>query len=216
MYQHIIIWISGHHQRVSGSLSLIIMFVSCVLLLPSSYPPSGIIKDSSNTLNLILPVCTGCIDYVLLLFVLTDSICNCSPPKAPGDKINCLKGNITNSWIQSKQINASCSPETHANAHGSTSQIALSGLSRDLSTSNLDLAHGDAGRGWCLDTDNLCVFASECVCVCVCVRPGLHGARLAAEQTRSLHSNPKHTAPRTHTWKSPQRAKKSRNIPVDI
>ena len=46
-------WISGYHQWVSGSSSLINMFVSCVLLLPSSYPPSGIIKDSSNTLNLI-------------------------------------------------------------------------------------------------------------------------------------------------------------------
>lgn len=112
-------WISGYHLWVSGSASLINMFVSCVLLLPSSYPPSGIIKHSSNTLNLIYLSAQA----VLIMF---SCFCNCLLWNAPGDKINWLKGNIT--LLKPKQMEWMLPVLLRrTQTHGSTSQIALSG-----------------------------------------------------------------------------------------
>lgn len=64
----------------------------CCVLLPSSYPPSGIIKDSSHLLNPIYPpvqsswCCPG--------FVLIQLICKCLLWTTPEDKINWLKGRL--------------------------------------------------------------------------------------------------------------------------
>lgn len=60
-----------------------------------------------------------------------------------------------------------------------------------------------------------CFLRASVASVCVCVRETR--ARLAAEQTRSLRSNPKHTAPRTHTpEKACREPRKAQIIPVDI
>lgn len=67
------------------------------------------------------------------------------------------------------------------------------GLSRDLSTSNLDLAQSDAGRGWCLDTDNLRVFCERVwrLCVCVWERPGLVLQRSKRDPCAATQNTPR-------------------------